>query len=144
MKMNRREFLYAVGSATTGIAGWVLIPGYSSPHSQKEQADIDFCPRLAKDISFRRMRGGGEFVRSDELGAPSVVCYINACGLKVIEELNGEQTVQDLAEKIHEGFNPAKLEQTEASVASFLALLAQAGLLAEPFFVNLHAVEVTG
>lgn len=143
MKMNRREFLYALGSGTAAIAGWVLIPGYTNLPSQKDHTDIYFCPRLAKDIAVRRIQGGGELMQPDEQGMLRVVCYVNEFGLKVIEDLNDRNTIQTLAGKIHKGFNPAQLEHTEASVASFLATLAQAGLLSEPFFVNLHAAEIT-
>ena len=73
-----------------------------------------------------------------------VVGHLNEYGSKVVEGMNGQHTAQDLARLIHEGLDPAILEKTEASVALFLVTLAQAGLLAEPFFVNLHAAEIVG
>ena len=143
MRMNRKEFLYALGSGAGAIAGWVFIPGCTNLPSPKGRADSHFCPRLAKDVAWRRIPGGGELAEPDEKGTLRVVCRANGYGLKVIEGLNGRNTVQALAEKIHKGFDPAQLEHTEASVASFLATLAQAGLLSEPFFVDLYAAEIT-
>lgn len=143
-KMNRAEFLFAVGSATAGIAGWVLFPGSSSAHSEIETTDVASNPRLAPDVSFRRTEDGGELVQLDERRAPVVVGHLNEYGSKVVEGMTGQHTAQDLARLIHEGVDPAILEKTEASVALFLVTLAQAGLLAEPFFVNLHAAEIVG
>jgi hypothetical protein len=143
MKTNRREFLYALGGGTGAIAGWVLIPRCARPPFSKDHTNIDFCPRLAKDIALRRIQGGGELMRRDEQGVQRVVCRVNEFSLKVIEDLNGRESIRALAGKLHKGFNPAYLEHTEASVASFLAMLAQAGLLSDPFFVNLYAEEIT-
>lgn len=143
MKTNRREFLYVLGSGTGAITGWVLIPGGTHPAFSKDQPNIDFCPRLAKDIAFRKTQGGGELMRRDDQGVQHVVCHVNESGLKVVMDMNGRQTVRALAEKLQKGLNPAQREHTEASVASFLALLAQAALLADPFFVNLYAEEIT-
>lgn len=143
MKTNRREFLYVLGSGTGAITGWVLIPGGARPAFSKDQANIDFCPRLARDIAFRKTQRGGELMRRDDQGVQHVVCHVNESGLQVIEQLNGRQTLRSLAGNLLKGLNPAQLEHTEASVASFLAMLAQAALLADPFFVNLYAEEIT-
>ncbi len=143
MKMSRREFLYAVSSATAGIAGWVLIPACDKPDSSNGRAYNGFGPKLVSDVTIRRTDEGGELLRPDEQGLQQVVCHVNRYGLRVITGLDGKQTVQNLAGMLCASLNPAMLAQTEASVALFLATLAQAGLLAEPFFVNLHAVEVT-
>ena len=86
---------------------------------------------------------GAKVLRSDESGTPQVVCQVNEYGLKVLGAMDGQQTLQHLSTGLHEGFDPANLGHTEASVALFVATLAQAGLLAEPFFVNLHSVEVS-
>jgi len=130
VKLNRRTFLFAVGGATAGIAGWVLIPKGKGLHPRGESADAGFCPRLAKDVGVRKSRGGAEIVRPDESGKPNVICRVNTCGLSVVEDLNGSHTIRQLAQKIHKG-EPAGMEHTEASVASFLAMLGQVGLLSE-------------
>ncbi len=140
--MNRAEFLFAVGSATAGIAGWVLFPSFSGADSEMGPADVASSPQLAPDVRFRWTGDGGELVQPRDRGAPIVMGHLNEYGSKVVEGMNGRQTTQDLARMIHEGFDPATLDETEASVAMFLVTLAKAGLLAEPFFVNLHAVEV--
>jgi hypothetical protein len=142
VKMSRRDFMLSVGSATAVISGWVLVPGCTIPHSGKNSGK-GFCPKLADGISSREIPGGGELLQLDERGAWQIVGHVNEYGLKILKSLNGNHTLQNLAAELHQGFDPAKLGQTEASVASFLAILAQAGLLAEPFFVNLHAVEIT-
>jgi len=90
-----------------------------------------------------RYTSGGEVMSPDDQGVEQVVCELNECGLTIVENLNGGNTLRGLARKLHGAFDPEHLEHTEASVAPFLVMLAQAGLLAEPFFVNLHASEVT-
>ncbi len=142
MKMNRRTFTYAVGGVAAGIAGWVLVPRCSKPRPEQDPADSGFRPRLAEDVTYQEALRGAEIVRPDEQGEPRVVCQVNECGLKLLERMNGEQTLHNLAAGIHEGSDPATLGHTEASVALFVAMLAQAGLLSEPFFVNLHSVEI--
>lgn len=143
MKTNRREFLYVLGSGAGAIIGWVLIPVRTRPAFSEDQRNVDFRPRLAKGIAFRRIQGGGELMQRNDRGVEHVVCHVNESGLKVIENLNGRETIRALAGKLHNGLNSAHLEHTEASVASFLAMLAQAGLLSDFFFVNLYVEEIT-
>lgn len=143
MRMNRRKFLYSIAGGTAAIAGWVLIPGFTDLPISKRRSDDPFCPGLAGQIAFRTTPRGGEVMRADDQGVEQVVCEVNEFGLSIVRNLNGKNTLQDLARELHAGFDPEHLGHTEASVASFLAILAQAGVLSEPFFVNLHASEVT-
>lgn len=142
-KINRRDFLFSIGSATAGIAGWIIIPEAINPLIGKKTKK-DFCPGLVNDIILRETAGGGNILKQDEQSAFHVVCDVNEWGLKILKNLNGKHTIQEIAADLHRGYDPEKLGHTQASVASFLAILAQAGLLTEPFFVNLHAVEITG
>lgn len=141
--MNRRRFLYAIGSAAAGIAGWALIPEGPAPQIWVGRPGAVSGPRLADGVLLRSWQDGIEILRPDDAGEPRPVCRVNACGRMLIGELDGRRSLQELAESMHRGFDPARLGHTEASVAAFLAVLAQAGLLAEPYFVNLHAAETS-
>lgn len=141
--MTRREFLYAVGGATGSIAGWVLIPAGKRRDSSERQAQPRFCPKLADDVGARRTADGGELLRPDDRERERVVCRVNSHGWRVVEGLTGTKTVQELAAGLGSGPDSASLAETEVAVASFLAMLARADLLAEPFFVEIHAVEIT-
>lgn len=143
-KMNRAEFLFAVGGATAGIAGWVVFPAFCSDEIEIEPDGTTSNPQLAPGVSFQRTDDGVELVRPAEGGARVVVGHLNEHGSKVVASMNGQRSTQDLAQMIHGGFDPAILDETETAVAMFLVTLAQAGLLAEPFYVNVHAVEVVG
>jgi len=142
--MNRAEFLISVGGATAVIAGWVLFPAVGRAQKDRESATIEAHPRLAPDFNLRVTNDGGELIWQVERGKPVVVGHLNDQGSTVVANMDGRTTIQDLARTIHRGSDPAKLNQTEASVALFLATLAQAGLLAEPFYVNVHEAEVVG
>jgi hypothetical protein len=143
-ELNRAQFLFALGSATAGIVGWVLCPALGRTQPGAESAQIASHPRLAPGLTLRLTGDGGELVQLDERGETLTVGHLNDYGSAVVEGMDGKRTVQDLARRIHQGFDPEKLDETEASVALFLVTLAQAGLLAEPFYVNVHEVEVVG
>ena len=141
--MNRRKFLYAVAGGSAAIAGWVLVPGCLRPQASRQETGNRYCPVLANRVEFLRTTGGGELMKPDDRGTMQVVCRSNEHGATIIESLNGKNSLQDLAKKLHAGFDPEHLEHTEASVVSFLAMLAQAGVLSEPFFANIYACEIT-
>ena len=141
MEVNRRHFLYSIAGSATAIAGWVLIPGCKSTPISQSHRENNFYPQLADGIVFQKTKSGGELINLND--QKQVVCEVNEYGLKILEDLDGKNTLQDLAGKLHTGFDPEHLEHVEASVASFLADLAQAGVLSEPFFVNLYSSEVT-
>lgn len=143
MTLNRREFLNSIAGGAAVIAGWALIPGGGNLPLSADCSDNLFCPNLVRQAVFRQTANGGEVMLTTPQGLPQVVCEVNQCGSTIIKYLNGKNTLQSLAKKVHAGFDPKYLEHTQASVASFLALLAQAGVLSEPFFVNIHASEFT-
>lgn len=143
MTMNRRKFLYSVAGGAAAIAGWVLMPGCIRPPESRQQPYVQFCPTMANRVEFRRTTEGGELIKPDDQGIKQIICQINEHGVMIVEHLNGKNTIQDLAIKLHAGFDPEHLEHTEASVVSFLAMISQAGVLSEPLFVNIYASEVT-
>jgi len=143
MNMNRKEFLYYVACGTAAIAGWVLIPECAHSPLLHQHIDNQFRPRIASQFAFRKTPSGGDVIGPNSQGLKQVVCNVNECGFSILENLNGENTLQDVARKIHAGHALDYLGHTEASVASFLAMLAQIGVLSEPFFINLESSEVT-
>ena len=143
MNVNRREFLYAVAGGTASIAGWVLIPGCASRSPSHRHTDNQFRPQMASQFAFRKTPSGGTIIGPDPQGLKHVVCEVNECGFTLLQNLNGINTLQDVARNIHAGHAPEHLGHTVASVAAFLAMLAQVGVLSEPFFVNLESSEVT-
>jgi hypothetical protein len=142
--MNRREFLYAVAGGTAAIAGWVLIPGREHNHISYCNSADHFRPRMASRFAFRKTPGGGEIIGPDDQELKQVVCEVNESGLTIIENLDGKNSLQDVARILHGEHALEHFGHTEASVASFLALLAQSGVMSEPFFVDLESSEVTG
>ena len=79
----------------------------------------------------KNTRGRGTDARNDQ-GVQHVVCHVNELGLKLIEDLNGRESIRALAGKLHKGFNPAYLEHTEASVASLPGDVGTGGTAVSP------------
>jgi len=143
MEMNRKECLYSVAAGTAAIVGWVLFPGCVRPPVSLRKTGTPCHPKVAKNVLFRKTADGGDLMRLDDQGVAQVVCHVNEHGSPIVQNLNGTNTLHGLAVKLLAGFDRPLLEHTMAAVASFLSLLAQAGLLSEPFFVNLEASEIT-
>jgi hypothetical protein len=141
--MNRREFLYALGGGSAAIIGWVLLPGLSQPSHAMPAPQGEFRPRLAPGISYRMTPDGGQILRTVSGGLPSIVGQLNDHGLRLVEALDGTRSVSQLAAHLRGRAEPRHQANTETAVVKFLATLAQAGLLTEPFFVNLYDAQVT-
>jgi hypothetical protein len=73
------------------------------------------------------------------------VCAVNHLGLRVIKHMDGEKTVEDIARDllVHLDAPRSDTESFKSSVAMFMAELASAGLLSQPFFVDIHAREIS-
>lgn len=141
MDVRRRDFLYVLAVGTAAVAGWVLLP--RRPSAPPAPTDNPFHPQIAREFRVRQTTSGGEILRPDGRGGEHVVCQVNACGFTIVEHLDGKHTLDEIARGIHGGHAAEDLGHTTASVASFLATLAQAGILSEPFFVNLESAEVS-
>ena len=143
VQMDRKEFLFVLASEAVAITGWVLLPGCAREVSTEQQDRGRFCPALSADIQYRSTADGGELFRSSEQGERQVVCQVNPAGANLIAQMNGRQTIQEITQTLYKEYTPEQIERGQASVASFLAVLAQAELLATPFFVNIHVAEIT-
>ncbi len=143
MTVSRRGFLYSVANGTAAIGGWVLLPEAVCLAAAPRRAEDVFRPALRRQVLFRRTADGGELLLAGEGDAAKVVGHVNEQGARVVERLDGAHTLPVLAQALYAGADPRQLEHTTASVAAFLALLAQAGLLSAPFFLNLEAAEFT-
>ncbi len=135
----RRRFLYSLGAAAAGgIGGWIALRegrrGDATPTERPAPvAATGHCPRLAPGIEARATVDGGDLIDDGV-----VVAHLNRSGWRVVGRLDGRHDIAELADAV----DRAPGTDATAAVASFLAELGTGGLLAEPFFVNIHAMEV--
>lgn len=141
--MNRRDFLFTLGRGSVGLAGWVLLGNLIPTPARSEPPGSDHCPRLVKNVVLKYDNGVGELLQPDTTGSLVILCQTNAMGWRLVEHLDGKHSIQSLTNLIHTGYDSVYLEKTETAVVSLIAMLAQAGLLEEPFFVNIHSIETS-
>jgi hypothetical protein len=143
MEVSRREFLVAFAGGTATIAGAFLLPAWAQQPGIAVPKENTFHPTLAGRYAIRRTAPGGVIFTTDEHGVDQIVCEVNEHGFTILSNLDGKTTLHSLARILHADRDPIHLEHTEASVAAFVALMAQAGILSEPFYVNILAAEFT-
>jgi hypothetical protein len=143
MSLDRRSFLFTLAESGAALSGWILFGQLPSSSDQVRSREPGYAPRLAAGVCFRRAEGGGRILRIDPQGSEDVVCEANSDACTILESLDGHRTVRELAECLRAGSPTHPVDYSEAAVASFLAMLAQAGLLAEPYHVNLQSAVYT-
>jgi coenzyme PQQ biosynthesis protein PqqD len=82
-------------------------------------------PRLASKAKLRLDKKTGQQV----LLYPEKGLLLNPTGAAILALCNGERSVQQIAEGLHESYGEATLEVLERDVQAFLSSLAERGLL---------------
>ncbi|HNY30149.1 MAG TPA: PqqD family protein [Fibrobacteria bacterium] len=140
MDSSRRKFLIALGAGA--MAGWLASPGILpriSPTRPRNHGG--HCPVLADGIAPRTTARARELVRIDSSRAIHVVGEINESAWKVLSRMDGLHTVEDIARAMATSHPSGDPDACRSAIALFLAELAMAGLLAEPFHVDIHRTE---
>jgi hypothetical protein len=134
--MNRRDFLFRLGSGTTlSIAGFFTVSHVfpsEAARSRELSGPPSVFPKLSKDITKR--------FEEDTLilsGGKSN-CFVNKTGEKVIGWMDGKNNLQAISSRISEYYSVEYTDALESSVALFICQLGEAGLLAAPFYVTMY------
>ncbi|MDR0749676.1 MAG: PqqD family protein [Tannerellaceae bacterium] len=134
--MDRRDFLFRLGLGTTlSIAGVFTVDdalpaGFTG--SQELPEPPSGFPELSKDVAKR--------FEDDKLilSGGRTNCYVNKTGGKVIEWMDGKNSLQAISSHISEYYSVEHTDTLESSVAMFICQLGEAGLLASPFYVTMY------
>ena len=144
-KFTRRHFLYLMGSAAgVALGGWVLDLSIKEADMVEMTSSAGASlPCLRSGLTIIPTESGAEIF---ENGRGEPVCGVNRIGLRVLEQLNGKKTVEELASDMRSYTSEpdTDLEKIQSNVARFIAELGSAGLLRDPFYVNIYNREVTG
>ena len=136
-RFSRRQFLIALeGVLGLTIAGVIIAPKVADSVAAARGAS----PRPAL-LDCLELRPGPEGVDVYDLsapGAPTLVCSVNSVGGQILPELNGAHTLDGIVEATLQklGRQRADPQAFGGKVALFIAELAQAGFLKQPFYVE--------
>lgn len=145
--ITRRQFLFTLGTlAGAAISGWTLFAmrGQNEAPVNGEENAIG-GPSLHPGLYISQTEFGAEIYDRSSPERETPVCVVNRLGLRVIDHMDGESTPDEIAGDLllHLGAPQSDIESFKSSVAMFITELASAGLLSAPFFVNIHASEVS-
>ena len=127
---TRRRFLIALGAGAAGIAGYRLMA-----HVAPASGAADARPKLREGLSFDRDTDGYCTLTTQPGSGP--LFAVNASGETVLRCLDGRHTIPELARRLAAGLGLPHDGALEAALALFVAEVAQAGLLAAPFYAYL-------
>lgn len=134
--INRRDFLYKLGIRTSlTIAGFFTFNKLLSDQGEdisKLENQVSDIPCLIADV--RKDYENGHFV----LSGKSSKCFANETGEKIIDWIDGKNTLPDITFNLSEYYSIDNTESLEASVATFICQLATMGFLTSPFYVTLY------
>lgn len=141
--MNRRSFLISFGKlGFAAISGWVVL----KPLEKVAQASgllgrVSAHPKLRDGLQIKPFRNGYQISRVGQNAER--ICYINDSGYNVLRHVNGKNTVDAISSHIlgHRECSAADAAKCSAGVARFVAELGIAGLLEEPFRVQVVQAE---
>ena len=130
--LNRRDFLISLGAGTSlAIAGFFAVDAIATAANEHADDPSD-KPKLSEHV--RKTFENGQMVLCGE----KAKCSVNKTGERIIELLNGKNTLSQLAAQISDAFSIEHTESVEASIASFLCQLGSLGFLSSPFYVTLY------
>lgn len=148
-KFSRRDFLISLGAGTAAIAGYMIladppvtsepesVAGWAAEDGQADKKHASYLPRLVDDACIEQVDGMCRLSRTDS----ETKCVANAPGELVLKNLDGKHGLEDITLKLAASINQPCTEETGAKVAMFIAQVAMAGFLTEPFHVNIFEVR---
>ena len=128
-KMSRREFLIwlAVGAGAS-VAEWQLFTSISAASAFPSATTMDhFHPRLRDDVVWGKHKAMLTMSHGEQT---PLLCAVNDYGAKVLSKLDGDHTIEEIAEELAGDAD----EALAASVAVFVARLSELGFLQEHFY----------
>jgi hypothetical protein len=136
-RFNRRQFLIALeGAIGLTIAGVIVAPRIVDSIAQARPASAH--PALLDCLQLRLAAQGADLYDISATGQPALVCSVNQVGGAILERLDGRSSVDTIVTSVLRqlGQTSAQPDAFGGKVAIFIAELAQAGFLKEPFYVN--------
>lgn len=136
--LNRRDFLYFLGVGTTlAIAGFIISD--RAKHGPLPDVAKGTFPSELPELSaeVQKLHDGGNLI----LSGNGSKCFVNNTGEKIIDLLNGRNSVSDISTVLSEQFSVEHTDALETSVAGFICQLAELGMLSSPFYVTMYEVE---
>lgn len=138
--MRRRDFVIALGAgAGASITGYFYFRQPPAPNSvggSPDAGESEFQPCLADDVTFDRQDGQVTISRGE--GDNAVVCAVNPLGAAIIDRLDGEHTVEQIAAALATQLVEPLERPLDAKVALFTAQLAECGFLANHFYATIY------
>ncbi|WP_026259666.1 PqqD family protein [Desulfobacter curvatus] len=136
--LNRRDFLISLGQgAAVCIGGFFLINHWPDcPPALSNPIINASLPKLRKDIvsgSYQDMATIGYTTGDDE-----VLCAVNVIGRTILNKLDGQHTIEGIAEAVAVEFNIPEYEPLNAKIAYFVAQLGMIGFLCDPFYATIY------
>ncbi len=134
---TRRSFAISLAAAASAaVAGYFLVREGSEEPSRPNGEAGTHRPRLADGVTFGEDRGAVTLARGE--GADATVCGVNGVGAAILDRLDGEHTVGDIAATLSRRLDQPRTDAMDAGIAVFVARLGQMGFLREPF----HAMVI--
>ena len=130
--ISRREFLLHFGVGTSlAIAGFFLLDTGRETNVESDKNTVD-KPRLIDGIT--------KVTENDQviLCKNNSKCIVNSTGEKIIDLLDGNNTLSSVCEKISDYYSIEYTDVLETSVASFICQLGESGFLSSPFYVLMY------
>jgi hypothetical protein len=138
IKLNRREFIIALGGLTgAAIIGWIAVPKTVEVISQ--WSNLSLQPELLDCLEIRNGDGRTEIYDISEKTNPILVCKVNTVGGSILRQLDGRHSMNEIIQTVRQsiGITPSETDPFASKVALFITGLAEAGFIKRPFFVNL-------
>lgn len=137
--VGRRTFFWALAGGVAGasIAGFVMSrPNCqeTSPKPRDANGRAEAQPRLRDGVNLTPAPDGIQLWLKD-VGEP--VAGVNRTGGWIVERLNGQHTVSEIARELSRQLGLPHEESRDAKVAWFIAELGQIGLLCDPYYVQI-------
>ena len=134
---TRRSFAISLAAAASAaVAGYFLVREDPAGPARSAGETGSHRPRLAAGVVFGQADGAVTIARGQ--GSDAVVCGVNEVGRAILERLDGEHTIGDIAEVLSRRLEQPRTDAMDAGVAVFVARLGQTGFLREPF----HAMVI--
>jgi len=131
-KLNRRDFLISLGAGTSlAIAGFFVVDAVVTAGNERPDESCD-KPKLSEHV--RKAFENDRMVLYGE----KAKCMVNKTGAKIIELLDGKNTLSCISAQISDACNIEHTESLEASIASFLCQLGSLGFLSSHFYVTMY------
>ena len=129
---NRRDFLITLGAGSSlAIAGFFTFDAITG--AKNEQVNEQTVKPLLSELIQKTLENN-QLVLSNEKSK----CTVNKTGEQVIELLDGNHTLSQVAATIAGYYAIEHTELLDASIASFICQLGEQGFLAKPFYVTMY------